>query len=47
LVGIIVSYELLFGTEMIIGRSASHLLAGAFALISAIIMLMPKAAGSW
>ena len=44
LVGIIVSYELLFGTEMIIGRSASHLLAGAFALISAIIMLMPKSA---
>ena len=43
LVGIIVSYELLFGTEMIIGRSASHLLTGAFVLVSASLMLMPKA----
>ncbi len=44
LVGIIVSYELLFGTEMIIGPSASHFLAGAFVLISASIMLIPKSA---
>jgi len=43
LVGIIVSYELLFGTE-IISRSTSHLLTGAFLLISASIMLMPKPA---
>jgi hypothetical protein len=43
LVGIIVSYELLFGTGTIIGRTASHLLTGAFVLISVGIMLMPKA----